>query len=153
MITHRMTKTRLYTAYRHMKERCFNPNNKRYKHYGGKGVTICSEWLGENGFMNFYKWSMENGYTDELTIDRIDTNGNYEPSNCRWADYYTQNNNFSRNHYIEIDGEKLTIGEASKKYDIPYNTLNGRIFKGVPPQVAVMKKRFKHGEIKAMIDV
>lgn len=96
--THGLRKTKLYNVYSGMKQRCFNSNNKRYKNYGGRGITICDEWLGEHGFENFYNWAMESGYDEsksrsEQSIDRINANGNYEPDNCRWADSYTQAHN------------------------------------------------------------
>lgn len=96
--THGKSHSKIYNVYSGMKQRCFNPNNDRYKNYGGRGITICDEWLGENGFENFYRWAMEAGYDEsksrtEQSIDRIDVNGNYEPSNCRWADSYTQAHN------------------------------------------------------------
>lgn len=78
-------KSRIYAIYANMKYRCYNTNCKAYHNYGGKGIFICDEWLGENGFANFYEWSIKNGYSDNLTIDRINANKNYEPSNCRWV--------------------------------------------------------------------
>ena len=73
---------RIYDIYCDMKKRCYNSKSRNYKYYGGKGVKICDEWLSD--FMSFYEWSMKHGYTDDLSIDRIDSSGNYEPSNCQW---------------------------------------------------------------------
>ena len=84
---------RLYKIYDGMKQRCTNPNYPRSKDYMGRGITICREWLDD--FMNFYNWAMGNGYEDELSIDRIDVNGNYEPSNCRWITIQEQQLNRS----------------------------------------------------------
>lgn len=83
-VKHGMNRTKIYSTYANMKYRCYNPNAHEFYNYGGKGVTVCDEWLGENGFENFYSWALKNGYKEGLSIDRIDENGNYEPSNCQW---------------------------------------------------------------------
>lgn len=121
--THGMTKSILYHKYCGMKERCFNPNYKHFDRYGGRGITICEEWLGENGFANFMKWAYENGYDDnkhgyDQSIDRIDIDKNYEPSNCRWVNQIIQSNNRSNNRFIDDNGENITLSQFCRKHNI-----------------------------------
>lgn len=83
---HGLSRTRIYQCWSDMKQRCLNINNKSYKNYGERGISICSEWTNkECGFINFYNWAINNGYQETLTLDRKDVNGNYEPFNCRWV--------------------------------------------------------------------
>ena len=89
--THGLKNTRLYSIWSKLKDRTLNPKNKQYNDYGGRGITICDEW--KNDFMSFHDWAMENGYSDELSIDRIDNNGGYYPENCRWTTSIIQNRN------------------------------------------------------------
>ena len=107
---HHLAHTRIYYCYHSMINRCYKQTNKSYYRYGAKGIKVCDEWLGEHGFENFTKWAFANGYTDELTLDRYpNQKGNYEPSNCRWATYKMQANNFSRNILILLRVHLLKI--------------------------------------------
>lgn len=91
---HGLRSHRINVIWRGIRQRCLNTNNSRYKDYGGRGISMCNEWLED--FMSFYNWAISNGYSDQLSIDRIDVNGNYEPSNCRWATASEQNKNQRR---------------------------------------------------------
>lgn len=108
--------TRLYSIWKAMKVRCYNQNFRAYKRYGGRGITVCDEWL--HDFPAFREWALQNGYRDDLTIDRIDNNKGYSPENCRWASYKTQANNTRRNIVVTIDGEEATIAEFCEKRGI-----------------------------------
>lgn len=110
--THGQCGTRLYRIWKSMKTRCYSPTSPIYKHYGGRGITICDEW---QKFQPFYKWAMANGYSDKLSIDRIDVNGNYEPSNCRWATSEEQHNNTRRNVMLTCNGETLSLTNGHTK--------------------------------------
>lgn len=126
---HGKRNTRLYEIYYNMKSRCYNENNKRYDSYGGKGIAICQEWLDD--FMNFYNWSMANGYSDELTIDRIDVNGNYCPENCRWASREQQSNNQRKTIFIEICGQKKSLKQWTNLMEWKYGKYSARSRRGV----------------------
>lgn len=109
---------RIYNIYTLMKSRCYNENNENYHHYGGRGVFICEEWL--NDYFAFKTWSLNNGYKNNLTIDRIDVNGNYEPSNCRWATQKVQCNNKRNNKYITYKGRTQTLSEWCDELGLEY---------------------------------
>ena len=117
----------LYSTWHGMKQRCLDPNSSHYAHYGGRGITICDEWLYD--YTKFYDWALENGACKQLTIDRIDLNGNYEPSNCRWVDVETQMNNTSQNRFIEYNGERLTLIQWSRRTGIKESAIRTRLDK------------------------
>ena len=119
--------SRLYTIYLGMKSRCSDPSNASYKNYGAKGIQICQDW---NSFQSFKEWALNNGYSENLTLDRIDSTGHYEPSNCRWIDFKVQQNNRTNNHIIEFNGEKKTLQEWSEIYNIKWTTLYKRLQSG-----------------------
>lgn len=108
--------------------RC-NPKKtvKCYELYRKNNIRVCDDWSGENGFMNFYNWSMQNGYSDDLTIDRIDGKKGYCPENCRWVDYKVQANNTTRNRIITYNGQSKTMSEWAEELNIPYGRLSSRI--------------------------
>ena len=89
--THGKRHTRLYSIWNCMKNRCYRKCFHAFHHYGGRGIKVCDEWL--HNFQSFYDWAMANGYKDDLSIDRINPNGNYEPTNCRWVTMAEQNKN------------------------------------------------------------
>lgn len=143
---HGLTHSRIMRIWTNMKGRCYNPREKAYKNYGARGITICSEWI--NDVKSFYDWAILNGYDDTLTIDRIDVNGNYEPSNCRWVDRKTQCNNQRNNHLIEYKGERLTISQISDKTKIPSHVISNRIYSGMSEKEAVETLYKKRGKYK-----
>ena len=127
-IKHNKSNTRLYNIWRHMKYRCNNPNGKRHKFYYDKGIKVCEEW--KNSFQVFYNWAINNGYNDNLSIDRIDNNKGYYPNNCRWANSIQQNNNQSNNIKILYKGKEYSIKELAEQNNIKRATLYERIKRG-----------------------
>lgn len=109
--THGMKNTRIYRCWRNMKTRCYNPNGAEFGLYGGRGITVCYEW---QTFEPFYEWAMANGYRNDLSIDRIDNDGNYEPSNCKWSTQQEQALNRSTNVTITYNGITKHISEWDK---------------------------------------
>ena len=124
-MTHGKRRTRLYSIYVSMKNRCYYKNNKSYKYYGGRGIAVCSEW--KDNFQAFYDWAMANGYDDTLTIDRIDVNGNYEPNNCRWATQIQQQRNRTNNKHFTYNGETHCLSEWCEILGLKYHTVQARL--------------------------
>lgn len=120
-------KERLYETWKNMRRRCNDPTNKRYEQYGGRGIKVCPEW---NDYAVFREWAMSHGYTDDLTIDRINVDKGYSPDNCRWAGARVQANNTTRNKYITFKGKTLTISQWADELGLPYGVINHRIQRG-----------------------
>jgi hypothetical protein len=130
---HGKSNDRIYSIWKGIKFRC-----SYLKNYGGRGIKVCDEWL--HNFQVFYDWALSNGYADNLSIDRIDNEGNYEPTNCRWATYRQQANNTRTNRFIIHNGETNTIAEWSRKTDINYSTLRNRIVRNRCPTNKLFEK-------------
>lgn len=121
---HKMSGTRIYETWQDMKRRCYNKQNARYDRYGGRGITVCDEWL--NNFQSFYDWAISNGYSDDLTIDRIDNDGNYEPSNCRWSNVKEQCNNRGSNINITIGNATKSLMCWCEIFNVDYKKVHAR---------------------------
>ena len=125
---HGYSNNRLHKTWRGILYRCYNKDDPSYNYYGGRAITICDEWL--HDFKVFYNWAINNGYKESLTIDRIDVNGNYEPSNCRWVDMKIQSRNKRNNINYTIDGETHCIIDWCKILNLNYHTVYTRIHRG-----------------------
>ena len=135
---------KIYKVWSGIKQRCFNPNSNRYKNYGGRGISICDEW--KNSFETFCKWALENGYKEGLSIDRIYHEKDYEPSNCRWTDEITQQNNRTNNTLYEYEGETHTLTEWSRIKGIKPKTFCTRWRRGYRGQ-DLMKPTMTKSEV------
>lgn len=139
--------TALYACWQDMIKRCINPKHKRYKDWGGRGISICKEWM---DIESFVKWAQASGYKEELLLERIDNDGNYEPSNCRWATMQEQGNNRRDNRFIAYKGETKTLTQWSRKLGLSSSALSERLKRGwtiqkaleTPKQVQFDRSRF-----------
>lgn len=128
---HGLYKDRAYWVWTKVKARCYNPNAREYPNYGGRGIKMCDDWLNAD---NFIKWAYEHGYDKDApkgvcTLDRVDVDGDYEPSNCRFITNLKQQNNRRNNIFVEYNGKRGTIAEWSRELNIPYTTLLAGITK------------------------
>lgn len=119
--THNYSKTRLYKEWKTIKDRCYRITHLYYCYYEGKGIKVCEAW--KDNFENFKEWALNNGYQDDLTIDRIDVNGDYCPENCRWVTHKEQANNRTNNVYAYYQGQLLPLIEIAKITNKPYSTI------------------------------
>jgi hypothetical protein len=122
---HGKSNTRLFKIWSCMKQRCYYPRYTDYHCYGGRGIKVCEEWLAD--FQNFYIWAINSGYKSNLSIDRIDVNGDYSPDNCRWATPKEQANNKTTNHLLTYNGETHTLQEWADIKKLNYDCLKARI--------------------------
>lgn len=123
LVTHGMRKSRAYNTWNHMMYRCYNKNDKRYKHYGGRGIIVVDKWHNFTGFWE----DMENGYKEHLSLDRIDNDGNYCKENCRWTNHKEQMRNRQNAIKITYQGQTLPLKEVCEKLDLKYHTVWQRI--------------------------
>lgn len=138
MWKHGLTAHPLFKRWVSFRGRCDNPTTVGYEHYGGRGIVYAEEW---NEFIPFYEWAMENGFSPELELDRIDVNGPYAPWNCRWATRKENCQNTRRSVFVEIAGERLALHEAARRYGLVPRTLQTRIRKGMTGDEAVAVPR------------
>ncbi|MFQ8841832.1 MAG: hypothetical protein ACLR8P_13860 [Clostridium fessum] len=124
-----------------MLNRCENEKFHSYSDYGARGISVCSDW---HDSQKFFSWAEKSGYADNLEIDRIDTDGNYSPENCRWITKTENANNKRNNKIIEHNGEKKTLAEWARYYDVNYKNLSRNLKKGYSLEEAV--KREKAGD-------
>lgn len=156
---HKLSNTRLWHIYYGILHRCYNCKDKRYKDYGGRGIEVCQEW--RNSFDCFAEWAQKMRYADGLQIDRINNNGNYEPTNCRWVTAKEQSRNRRSNIIVSYKGEDMTLIEASEKSGLSYSALNARWNRGIRGEelftkVAVQGKKREvlyHGKIVTLKDL
>ena len=135
-LVHGQTNSRLYRIYNGMKNRCYNQKQQSYENYGGRGITICEEWL--KSFTAFEEWSLSHGYADDLSIDRIDNNGDYSPKNCRWVTRTEQNENTRRNHLVTIGDRTQPLSAWVRERGLNYHTVSFRIHqKHMTPEQAL----------------
>ena len=129
---------RLHYIYLSIKKRCFSSKAKSYRNYGARGITMCPEWADKKtGYRTFEKWAIEHGYKQGLSIDRINNDGDYEPSNCRWATNYEQSNNKRTNHIITVNDKQYTLRQAQDTFGIHSDRIRARLKAGWSTEEAV----------------
>lgn len=132
---------RLYSIWHNMKTRCNNIHASNFKYYGAKGIKVCKEW--SVNFQSFKSWAMNNGYKDNLQIDRINNNKGYEPNNCRWVSKFEQEHNKSTNRYITYHGETKIISDWARKFNIDRSLLRTRLTRGWSFEDAIKPRKWK----------
>lgn len=142
-MTEYYSKTRLFRIWCNMRQRCRDKNKPDYRYYGGKGITVCEEW--DESFLSFKEWADNNGYDDTLTIDRIDVNGNYEPSNCKWATRREQAVNRTASVKITYNGVTKFASDWADDLGISSKLITERLRKGFPIEKVLARKDLRAG--------
>lgn len=122
--------TRLYNIYNNMIQRCYNKNSSNYERYGGRGICVCDEWKGKRSNINFFEWAISSGYSDNLTLDRIDNNKGYSPDNCRWVSVKEQGKNKRNNVLLTCNGKTMILNDWSCETGIDSRVLRARMKRG-----------------------
>lgn len=135
---------KLRECWQKIKQRCYNSNERNYKYYGGRGIKMCPEWIEEKGMYVFCEWALNNGYQDNLSIDRIDVDGDYTPENCRWIPLAEQQRNKSTTRYIEYKGETRCMAEWAEILNVDYDLLCARLSNGWTMEEAVTIPKGQH---------
>lgn len=130
--THGMSKSRIYQIWECMKRRCYSKNFDHYDRYGGRGITVCDDW--KNNFKQFYDWAIQNGYKENLTIDRINNDKGYYPENCRWITGKEQHRNKENTRYLTYNGITRPCSEWDEIYKFPSKTTGNRSYQGWTPE-------------------
>ena len=136
---HGESQSRLYSIWRGMKKRCYCKKHEAYHNYGGRGISICDDWL--SSFEKFQKWALSHGYDKSMTIDRVDVNGNYEPQNCRFITKAEQSRNRRTNHLLTLDGETKTISEWAEITGLGKNVILSRVNMGWTDEDALRRPK------------
>lgn len=126
-LKHNMSHTRLYRTWAAMKQRCYGSSNRSLKDYGGRGIKMCEEW--RESFELFMEWAMSNGYSDDLTIERINVDGDYCPENCMWIPWEQQQGNRRMNLRLEHNGKTQNLAAWCRELSLPYSQIHNRIYK------------------------
>lgn len=146
---HGLSKTRLHRIWHSMYCRCYYKSTNGYKNYGGRGIKVCEEWKHIEGFINFYNWAMKNGYNEELTLDRIDLDGNYEPNNCKWSTPKYQSNHRRNNKIIKYKGIEKTSMQWCEMYGVSQTTFLDRLKRGwTIEQALTISTKGNHRKVK-----
>lgn len=132
---HGLTSSKIWNTYYGMKERCYSPKYSLYHRYGGRGIKVCDEW--KNSFRAFAKWAFENGYSETLTLDRINNNGDYCPENCRWATVLEQANNRSTNRIVTVNGTDDTLANWVRKTNASYGYVRDKLNSGIDASLLI----------------